>query len=318
VLIQDGRCQAAKLALTEPAGQALARYQANLQAAHPTPQWFDPSAGLGLSAADLLPPALQSRSLVVIPHGPLHLLPWAGLLYQGRRLFEYCPVGVLPNLSCLPLLAVDFSAAPQAALFGAPDYRTLRLAPLPLAEVELRTIELSYLQGAGLLAPPVLGAQATQANFWRLAHHPAAAGQVLHLSSHAAFEPAEPLSSGLLLTDGRIDAAELARAALPYAEVILSACSTGYRPTSVQGVALVGDDILGLPSALLEAGVRSVLVSIPPAREDASQRFMTLYHESRAAGAPPLAAYQATQQEMLTAGEFAPYLWVGLTVYGCG
>jgi CHAT domain-containing protein len=323
VLLQNGRCTVAKLTLTGPAQQALERYQANLQAVHPTPEWFDPAAGLGLAAEDLLPPALlaaalQARALVVIPHGALHLLPWAALTYQGRRLFEYCPVGVLPNLSCLPQMAVEFAAAPKVALLGAPDYQGRGLPALPLAAVELQTIEMSYLMYGGLVGPACSGKQATQAAFWQLARQAEAAGNILHVSSHAAFEAAEPLSSGLLLTDGRVDAAELARGGLRYAEAVLSACSTGYRPTSVQGVALTGDDILGLPGALLEAGVRSVLVSIPPAREDASQRFMTLYHEARAAGAPPLAAYQGAQQAMLQEGAFAPHLWAGMTLYGCG
>jgi CHAT domain-containing protein len=239
------------------------------------------------------------------------------MTFRGRRLFESCPLGILPNLSCLPSLSTDFSPTPRAALIGAPDYKAIKVAPLLQAEVELRDIEQIYLMNAGLIDQLYLGKQATEANFWKLAKHPDAPHNLLHISSHGVFETGDPMSSGLLFSDSKADAAEIMRAGLRYDEVILSACSTGYRPTEVGGVALSGDDILGLPGALLEAGVRSVLVSIPPAREDASQRFMTLYHERRAEGVSPLLACQAVQKEMLKDGAFPPYLWVGFTVYGC-
>lgn len=82
-------------------------------------------------------------------------------------------------------------------------------------------------------------------------------------------------------------------------------------------MALSGDDILGLPGAFLEAGIRSVLVSIPRAHDDATLRFMTIYHENRAEGMLPLIALRETQKTMLSGSEHPPYLWMGFTVYGC-
>jgi CHAT domain-containing protein len=125
------------------------------------------------------------------------------------------------------------------------------------------------------------------------------------------------MNSGLLLSDGRLDAAEIARTRLPYDEVILSACNSGYRPTEVQGVTLAGDDVLGLPGAFLEAGARSVLVSIPKARDDATLELMTLYHEQRARGRPPLVSLRDAQQAMLKNVLYPPHLWIGFTLYGC-
>jgi hypothetical protein len=58
-------------------------------------------------------------------------------------------------------------------------------------------------------------------------------------------------------------------------------------------------------------------VSIPPAREDAAMEFMTLYHENRADGKPPLLALQETQKVMLGNPLYPPHLWSGFTVYGC-
>lgn len=122
--------------------------------------------------------------------------------------------------------------------------------------------------GRDLLARRSWGHLATQDGFWRVTRDPAAEGALLHVSCHAHMDPLEPMSSGLLLADvAKVDAAEVARGSLPFDEVVLSGCSTGWRPTRVGGVELAGDDTVGLPAAFLEAWVRSVLVSVPPAAD---------------------------------------------------
>jgi len=322
VLLKDNECSVAKMQISSETSEALAKYQLNLQVEEANRSWFDPSIGLGLKAehlapAELLEKALEARSLVIVPHGPLHLVPWAGLMFKGKRLFEYCPVGIIPNLSCLLGLQADFSPAPRVGLIGAPDYSSLpRLQPLDMARQELQNVEEIYSSGAGIIGKPLMGGNATEATFWELTKHPDSVGGVLHVVCHGKFETGDPMNSGLLLTDGKADASEIARSRLRYDEVVLSACSTGRRPTAVQGVALTGDDILGLPGALLEAGARSILVSIPPAREDATLSFMTVYHENRAKGRTPLHALQEAQMAMLSDSLLEPYLWIGLTAYG--
>src|SRR5688572_17745732 len=125
------------------------------------------------------------------------------------------------------------------------------------------------------------------------------------------------MSAALYLTDAKVDAAEVSRARLPFDEVILSACSTGWRPSNVAGIDLVADDCLGLPGAFLEAGARSVLVSIPRAADDASKAFMVRYHTARASGAAPLTACRRAQLEMLADARWHPSAWMGMTMYAC-
>ena len=72
-----------------------------------------------------------------------------------------------------------------------------------------------------------------------------------------------------------------------------------------------------LPGAFLEAGVQSVLVSIPKAADDATFQFMVSYHDHRLDGKSPLAALQETQRAMLTDARYPPRAWIGFTVYGC-
>jgi CHAT domain-containing protein len=125
------------------------------------------------------------------------------------------------------------------------------------------------------------------------------------------------MNSGLLMADSKIDAAEIARSCMKYREIILGACSCGWRPQKVQDIKLSGDDILGLPGAFLEAGVQSVLVSIPPADDIATYRFMVFYHQNRLEGKPPLVAHQSTQKAMEKDAEYDASTWIGFTVYGC-
>lgn len=322
VLLKNRRCQIDAVPLSADTVAALTAYRQNLQAVEPNRQHFDPAAVPMLAAdrlvpAELLAEALDAESLLVVPHGPLHLLPWAGLIFTGRRLFERCPVGMLPNLTCALTLEMLPDPAPRVALIGAPDYGQRHDLPaLPYAEAELQAIADIHRSHAGLIADIKKGPNASEKSFRTLVGV-SAKGAILHIACHATFETGEPLNSGLLLADGRLDAAEIARIPLPYQEVILSACSTGYRPTEVQGIALAGDDVLGLPGAFLEAGARSLLVSIPKARDDATLEFMTIYHERRAAGEPPLLSFQTTQQAMLENTLYPPHLWIGFSMYAC-
>ncbi len=321
VLLKDQSCRVGSRPLADETIAALDRYRANLRSVSPVPAEFDPAAFSELSAdtivpRDLLDAALDSQSLVVVPHGPLHLLPWAGLVFSEQRLFQRCPVGILPNLTCILALQGYPSLSPKVALIGSPDYGKVNLPELPLAEEELRTIKEIYGPREGVINGPLIGRDATQEGFRKLARAEGADIAIVHIACHGTFETGEPMNSGLLLTDGKLDAAEIAHSRLPFREVILSACSTGYRPTEAQGVPLSGDDVIGLPGAFLEAGAHSVLVSITKARDDATLQLMTFYHEQRASGVSPLLALQTAQKGMMESKGYPPYLWVGFTLYG--
>lgn len=323
VLLMGEKCTVDKVHVSAKTSTALTNYHQNLQSTKPKPGMFDPSSSLKLDAELLVPTkllksALQAKSLVIVPHSVLHLLPWSGLTFKGKRLFEYCPVSIIPNLSCLLGLQTDFSTTPRVGLIGGPDYSSLpKLEPLYLAQEELLAIQEAYSSSRSVIGEVIMNEKANEANFWKLAKHENSEGNILHIACHGTFVTGDPLNSGLLLTDSKIDAAEIARTRLKYNEIILSACSTGYRPTKVQGVELSGDDIVGLPGAFLEAGARSVLVSIPKARGDVTLQFMTIYHENRAEGKSPMFALQATQKTMLSNPIYKSHLWIGFTVYGC-
>lgn len=321
VLLFNGQAKGERIRLSDQVLEDLTDYAQNLQKDHYNPFKHDFSEHYGVTASDLIPSdllreALTAESLVVIPHGQLHLLPWSGLVHEEKRLFERLPVGILPNLSVLS--AVSVPATPQqVALVGVQAYADIKgLDDLPSVKEEVEDICSVYRAAGVAIQGPLMDEAATEAAFWELAGGINGDGNVLHMSCHGTIVPSEPMSSGLLLFDSKVDAAEAARARLPFAEVVLSACSTGWRPTGVQDVVLAADEILGIPGGFLESGASAVLVSIPMAAGKAARVLTTHYHTRRVAGDSPLQAFRAAQEKLLNDG-VDPGTWVGFTLYGC-
>lgn len=322
VLLFDGKVTAERLKISEDTATKLADYAKNLQKARYDHNKHDLSVEYSVPAEHLLPPSLLSQaltanSLIVIPHGLLHLLPWGGLMHEDARLFDRLPVGILPNLSALSL-ADDPSKPGRVVMVGVSSYPGLgeKIGDLPSVRGELEDICSIYEEADVPVTAPLLDGAATETAFWNMARGVTGRGNVLHMSCHGTIVPNEPMSSGLLLCDSKVDAAEVARAALAFDEVVLSACSTGWRPAEVGDLVLDADEILGIPAGFLESGVNSVLVSISKAEGKAARALTTHYHRQRVAGNSPLFAFQSAQKYLLAQG-VPPGTWLGFTLYGC-
>jgi CHAT domain-containing protein len=299
---------------------AMTRFGENLREATPDEFLADLSTEEDVSVEDLLPPPVVEalgplETLVVVPHGLLHLLPWACLRIGSQRLFERYAVGLLPNLASLPLLDGDPATGSRVALIGAANYSgTESYDQLTESSGEITDVEAIY--HGRVVGSPVTGDHATEEAFWALA---AAAdpGATLHYSGHGSCEASEPLASGLVLTGSTVDAAEVLSRRLPYVEVVLSACSTAWRPLAVGDLELAGDDALGLPASFLEAGAVFLLASVPPVREKAARAFTVAWHRHRRAGLSPLQAYRSVQLDALAVNPEMVFTWAGMTAYGC-
>lgn len=324
VFIHDGVMQAKVMLISKQTQQCLSRYIENLSSPSPNPKLYDPSSELGLDASDLIPSSfleeiVKYSDLVISPHGLLHLLPWAGMQFRGKRLLESTSVSIVPNLSCIiPLCSGTISEKPSIGLIGNPNYpASFMLEPLNNIEAEMKSIAKAYSLDIKEYSLFFTGDDATEANFWELVTSENLEEGIAHISCHGDFVIGDPMNSGLLMSDGKVDAAEIAKSNLTIEEVVLSSCSSGCRSVKIDDLELTGDDILGLPGAFIEAGVSSLLVSIPKAREDTARRFMTLYHRNRASGNAPRQAFRSAQIHMMESGVFPSYLWIGFTLYGC-
>lgn len=320
-LLFNGKVTAERLNVSEEIVNKLADYAENLQKAAFDYNKHDLSAEYSVLAEHLIPPSLLSQaltasSLVVVPFGLLHLVPWGGLLHKNMRLFEHLPVGILPNLNALAE-AEDSCKPNLVVMVGVSSYPGLekKFGCLPSVRGEIDDINSICTEADVAVTTPLLDDAATENAFWNLVGNVKGHGNVLHISCHGTIAPKEPMNSGLLLHDSKVDAAEVARARLAFDEVVLSACSTGWRPFEVDSLVLDADEILGIPAGFLESGVNSVLVSIPKAEGKTARALTTHYHRQRIAGNSPLVAFQSAQKYLLVQGEL-PSKWIGFTLYG--
>jgi CHAT domain-containing protein len=269
--------------------------------------------------ADLLP-AEPDKSVVMIPQGPLFLLPFAALRDNaGKPFVEAHALSLAPSIQTLELMGSSGATALGAPLVaGNPALSPLRLdpskedemttlPPLPEAEREARTVA-ALLGGQALV-----GAAATRK---AVVERIADAGTI-HLATHGVAEDVrgkgQPGALALapdadddgLLTSGDILALRL-RAGL----VVLSACNTGLGNLS-------GDGVIGLSRAFLAAGARTVVVSLWYVPDAATADLMEAFYRALARTHQKDIALRAAMLET-RAKHPDPLAWAGFILVGDG
>lgn len=203
-------------------------------------------------------PVSTGESLVIIPDGPLFLVPFAALEdSRGRLLIERHAVATAPAASVFAYTGrkrAEADAHAGAALIVAdpvppPGSRASRL---PGAAAEGTRIARRIGPGRATL---LTGAAATEA---ALKTDPGRYG-LIHIAAHGVILADRPLASSLLLgagsgEDGYLRVDEIFGLTLAARLVVLSGCSTGLGQ-------LTGDGVIGLTRAFLYAGTPAIVVS---------------------------------------------------------
>jgi len=214
------------------------------------------------------------QRLLIVPTGPLYLLPFHALMDDATYLIERYEVVILPAASWLC----------QPSPRRAPGARVLAHSwngRLPGVLDEARQVQ-QWL-GGDLFAE----ADAGRALLRR------APVQVLHIAAHGHHRLDEPELSYLQLADGQLYADDLFQQDLSYELVTLSACETG------RSRVVVNDELIGLSRGFLYAGAGALILSLWPVADWAALRLMSpLYHELRR-GASKAAAVRAAQLALL-------------------
>jgi CHAT domain-containing protein len=117
-----------------------------------------------------------------------------------------------------------------------------------------------------------------------------------HLACHGRFRSDSPLFSSLELADGPLDVYELQRLRRAPDTVVLSACDLALSDRHP------GDELLGLATALLGMGTRTIVASVVPVPDAAAKRLMLAFHRHLASGATPAAALARAQARTAVAG----------------
>jgi tetratricopeptide (TPR) repeat protein len=256
-------------------------------------------AALAQLRADLAVEAWGAPANVFfVPSGDMHFVPWGALDLRFT-------VGVLPTGGWVLRSPHKAEGRVKACVLGDPEYGGA-LPQLPDARGE--ALALARMYGAD----PLVGDKATEA---ALRGRVGGGVDVLHLATHALYDPLYPLQSSLILTDGikamPLTAEQLYKSPLASRLVVLSACETG------MGQVVSGDDLLGLTRSFYLGGANVILSSLWPVSDEATRLFMEVFHAKARGGdygRAWLAARDAVRERGYTPAEYGAFILGGMPV----
>ncbi len=212
------------------------------------------------------------RRLYLVPHGPLHYIPFQALiapdgdtlLREGGPSFVYAPSATFllhsrqrtEGAAPAPLLALGYNGQDRMAL--------------RFAEAEAQRVA-QVTGGRALIGPTPKKA---------ILYREAAGHQVLHISCHGEFDPDLPLASALYLGPGEtLTAMEvLEHLRLRCDLVVLSACESGLSRVRR------GDELIGLTRAFFYAGTSALLSTLWRVDERSTLILMEQFYQGLQAG----------------------------------
>ncbi len=283
----------------------------------------------------------DAERLLILPQGPLHILPFSALLLptetgEWRFLIEHKPLTVVASATVFAMLRKRELSPGEIRLsaFGDPTYSApeasasleqpalraalelgLRLDPLPTARAEVEALEKLFPEGTRTF----LGAAATE----EAAKSVAPSSNVLHFACHAVVDDRFPLESALILSlptdpqhkgdNGLLQAWEIFEEMRLDAELVtLSACDTAL------GKELAGEGMIGLTRAFQYAGARSILASLWAVNDASTAGLMEqFYGQLKLGAAKDLALRQAQLTLLRNGGDFAhPFHWAAFILVG--
>ncbi len=227
------------------------------------------------------------RVLHIVPHGPLHAVPFAALRKSdGSTLLA-------PNSP-----AVTYAPSATMLCVCLDKGRSLGSHSLTLGYNGDGTTELRFAEREAQLIGEMTegsvftGAIPKRAALLRLGPRL----RHLHVAGHAVYRSDDPLGSYLRLGDGdNIDARTLMKSLrLDAALVTLNACTTGFSHVAS------GDELLGLPRAFLYAGAATIICSLHAVDDLAAYVLMLQFFEHLARGLSPGLALQHAQLRLRT------------------
>lgn len=238
----------------------------------------------------------NANSIIIVPHGPLHALPFQALRIKDRYLIETHAVSHAPSAAVLKFCWKK-PAPPETGkpvLVGVPDER--------ISHVTDEIQALAELFGD---SDVLLGEQAT---FERVCQLTSSCG-VFHLAAHGLFRPEAPLLSSIRLADRWLAVQDIYNLDLSATLVTLSACETGL------GHDAGGDDLVGLVRGFLYAGAASLVVSLWTVDDESMTRLVTDFYSRWLAGLSKVQSLRHAQIALLKEYEH-PYYWAPLILVG--
>jgi len=242
-----------------------------------------------------LPNKYLGRPLVIVPHGILHMVPFGALFDGEKYLIEHVEVSYAPS-------AAVYTLCRQRERLGV---GSLIAFGVPLENIPQTTEEVQQIGRIVHESHTFVGERATLQNFFLSAPR---AG-VLHIATHGAFRPDNPMFSGLRMADGWLVARDLYNLRLKAELVVLSACETGLAKQTG------GDELMGLARGFLYAGAPCLVASLWPVRDEVTAQFMVTLYTNLRTGKPIATALREAQLTIRVAFP-NPYFWSAFAVIG--
>ncbi len=277
--------------------------------------------------------------LVVVPDGPLHLLPFQALMRDsGDYLLEWKPLSTVVSATVFAELkrARREQVKPvELVAFGDPRIprqgkgpsesivdvevrssveRGLSLGRLPFSRIEVENVSALYPNRS----QKYLGDQATEERAKSIGKDV----RYVHFAVHGLLDERLPLNSALVLSipdkpatgkdNGLLQAWEIFDQMRLDADLVtLSACNSGL------GEELSGEGLLGLTRAFQYAGARSILASFWSVDDLRTMELMTEFYGELRADSSKEKALQLAQLKLLhSRSASAPYYWAGFMLVG--
>lgn len=243
------------------------------------------------------------QRVIIVPHGPLHYLPFHALHDGASYLIEEHEITYLPGASFLRYVTETTPEASGLVALGH-SYG----GALPYAVQEARSIA-ALLNGQALVEQEATSTRLLNGLQDR---------RVLHVAAHGEFRPDNPLFSGIALDDGWLTTLDIFNLRLRASLVTLSACQTG------QSVVSGGDELLGLMRAFLYAGAASLVVSHWAVEDRSTAQLMETFYGKLGGGMAKGAALRHAQRQFIQGkcsddvegARAHPYFWAPFFLVG--
>lgn len=264
----------------------------------------------------------QARRIIIIPDAELFNLPFEALVRGGehpgssRFLIEDFELSYAPSAACFLDLAGRRPARPYhtdllAVACSGPSRPTPSTPALVHTAGEVRAIA-GFFPAARRKV--LAGSDATEGAVKQAALR---GTRFIHFAAHGILDPGSWRRSALLLRadaegreDGFLQPADISTLALDAEMVVLSACR------SAEGTRVRGVGILGLSTAFLAAGARSVVSSLWEVPDRSTARLMKDLYAALARGESGAAALRRAKIAALRSRYGHPRRWAGFVLLG--
>lgn len=248
--------------------------------------------------APLSPYLADTETLIIIPFGLLHVVPFPALFDGATYLLDRYTISFAPSATILYRTLQRERAGISS---DPPLIMAIDDPAIPHAQAETAAITALFPD-----ATVYTGAQAVRTHLTSVNGRPA----FLHLSTHATFRSDNPLFSALKLTDGWLSVNDIYGLNLPPVLVTLSACETGRTQVAT------GDELVGLCRGFFAAGAHAILVSLWMVDDATTAQLMPLFYQQLRAGLPANQALRWAQQQ-IKANQPHPFYWASFILTGC-